>query len=48
MVVPPGALALGVPAKVFEGRSDVRMNQLSAAEYVTNAKRYRATLRRVD
>ncbi len=48
MVVPPGALALGVPAKVFEGRSDVRMNRLSAAEYVTNAKRYRATLRRVD
>jgi len=48
MVVPPGALALGVPAKIFEGRSDVRMNQLSAAEYVTNAKRYRATLRRVD
>ena len=47
MVVPPGALALGVPAKVFEGRSDVRMNQLSAAEYVTNAKRYRASLRRV-
>ena len=47
MVVPPGALALGVPAKVFEGRSDVRMNQMSATEYVTNAKRYRASLRRV-
>jgi carbonic anhydrase/acetyltransferase-like protein (isoleucine patch superfamily) len=48
MVVPPGALALGVPAKIFEGRSDLHMNQLSAAEYVANAKRYRATLRRVD
>ena len=48
MVVPPGALALGVPAKIFEGRSDLRMNQMSAAEYVTNAKRYRASLRRVD
>ncbi len=48
MVVPPGALALGVPAKIFEGRSDLHMNQLSAAEYVTNAKRYRASLRRID
>ncbi len=48
MIVPPGALALGIPAKILEGRSDVRMNQLSAAEYVTNAQRYRATLRRVD
>lgn len=48
MVVPPGALALGVPAKVLEGRSDLRMNQFSAAEYVANAKRYRASLRRVD
>ena len=48
MVVPPGALALGVPAKILEGRSDVRMIQLSAAQYVANAKRYRASLRRVD
>jgi carbonic anhydrase/acetyltransferase-like protein (isoleucine patch superfamily) len=48
MVVPPGALALGVPAKILEGRSDLRMNQLSAAEYVINAKRYRASLRRLD
>jgi len=47
MVVPPGALALGVPAKIFEGRSDLRMNRLSAAEYVANAKRYRATMRRL-
>jgi carbonic anhydrase/acetyltransferase-like protein (isoleucine patch superfamily) len=48
MVVPPGALALGVPAKILEGRSNLRMNQLSAAEYVANAKRYRASLRRLD
>ncbi len=48
MVVPPGALALGVPAKIFEGRSDVPMIRLSAAEYVANAKRYRASLRRLD
>ena len=34
MVVPPGALALGVPAKILEGRSDVPMIRLSAAVYV--------------
>jgi len=47
MVVPPGALALGVPAKIREGASDVPLIRLSAAEYVSNAKRYRATLRQV-
>jgi carbonic anhydrase/acetyltransferase-like protein (isoleucine patch superfamily) len=48
MVVPPGALALGVPAKIFEGRSDVPMIRLSADQYLMNAKRYREGLRRVD
>lgn len=48
MVVPEGALALGVPAKVYEGRSDVPMIKLSAAQYVMNAKRYRDSLRRID
>ncbi len=48
MVVPEGALALGVPAKIFEGRSDVPMIKLSAAQYVMNAKRYREGLRRLD
>jgi carbonic anhydrase/acetyltransferase-like protein (isoleucine patch superfamily) len=48
MVVPEGALALGVPAKVFEGRSDIPMIKLSAAQYVMNAKRYREGLRRID
>jgi carbonic anhydrase/acetyltransferase-like protein (isoleucine patch superfamily) len=48
LVVPEGALALGVPAKVFEGRSDVPMIKLSAAQYVMNAKRYREGLRRID
>ncbi len=47
MVVPESALALGVPAKVFEGRSDVPMIKLSAAQYVMNAKRYREGLRRI-
>jgi carbonic anhydrase/acetyltransferase-like protein (isoleucine patch superfamily) len=48
MVVPPGALALGVPARILEGRSDLPMIRLSAAEYIGNAKRYRASLRRLD
>jgi carbonic anhydrase/acetyltransferase-like protein (isoleucine patch superfamily) len=48
MVVPPGALAIGVPAQIKEGRSDTRMIRWSAAEYVTNAKRFRRTLRRLD
>jgi carbonic anhydrase/acetyltransferase-like protein (isoleucine patch superfamily) len=47
MVVPEGALALGVPAKIFEGRSDVPMIKLSAAQYVLNATRYRTELRRI-
>ena len=48
VVVPAGALALGVPAKLLENRSDVAMIRVSAAEYVSNAKRYRASLRRID
>ena len=48
MVVPPGALAIGVPAQIREGRSDVHLIRLSAAEYVENAKRFRASHRRVD
>lgn len=48
MVVPPLALALGVPAKILEGRSDHAMIRLSAAQYVINASRYRTSLRRLD
>jgi carbonic anhydrase/acetyltransferase-like protein (isoleucine patch superfamily) len=48
LVVPAGALALGVPARIFEGRSDVERIKLSAEVYVDNAKRYRSHLRRVD
>ena len=48
MVVPRGALAIGIPARIVEGRSDVSFIRLSAAEYVANGKRYRATLRRLD
>ena len=48
MAVPPGALALGVPAKILEGRSDVAMIRISVDEYIANAKRYREGLRRLD
>ena len=48
MVVPPGALAIGVPAQIREGRSDQAMIELSAAEYVSNAKRYIEHLIRLD
>jgi carbonic anhydrase/acetyltransferase-like protein (isoleucine patch superfamily) len=48
MIVPPGALAIGVPAVIREGKSNLVMIQLSAAEYVANGKRFRASLRRID
>jgi len=48
MHVPPGALAIGVPAQIREGKSDVQMIELSAAEYVANGRRYKASLRTLD
>ena len=48
MEVPPGALAIGVPATVRPDRSDLVMIQLSAAEYVANGRRYRQKLVRLD
>ena len=48
MHVPAGALAVGVPAQIREGRSDLQMIELSAAEYVSNGHRYKASLRRLD
>ena len=47
VVVPPGALALGIPAKILEGRSDTAMIKLSAEQYVANAARYQTGLRRI-
>jgi carbonic anhydrase/acetyltransferase-like protein (isoleucine patch superfamily) len=47
-VVAPGALAIGVPAEIREGRSDVELIRLSAAQYVANAERFRAELRRLE
>ncbi|MST33634.1 gamma carbonic anhydrase family protein [Acidimicrobiaceae bacterium USS-CC1] len=48
LVVPPGALAVGVPAQVKEGRSNPAMIEQSAAIYVDNTARFRRGLRRLD
>jgi carbonic anhydrase/acetyltransferase-like protein (isoleucine patch superfamily) len=48
MVIPAGAMALGIPAKVREGGANLEMIRLSANEYVGNGHRYRRELRRID
>jgi len=48
MAVPPGALAIGVPATLRPDRSDPAMINLSAGEYVANGHRYRRGLLRLD
>jgi carbonic anhydrase/acetyltransferase-like protein (isoleucine patch superfamily) len=47
LVVPPQALALGVPAKIREGASDLGLIRRSAEVYVANARRYRSELERI-
>lgn len=48
MVIPQGALALGVPAVIKPGRSSLEIIKLSADEYVANGRRYRQELLRID
>jgi carbonic anhydrase/acetyltransferase-like protein (isoleucine patch superfamily) len=48
MLVPPGALALGVPAVIKPGASRLDAITIATAEYVKNGQRYRAELRRLD
>jgi carbonic anhydrase/acetyltransferase-like protein (isoleucine patch superfamily) len=48
MIVPAGALAVGVPAVIKEGRSNLAFNQGAAALYVANGKRYASSLVRLD
>jgi carbonic anhydrase/acetyltransferase-like protein (isoleucine patch superfamily) len=48
MHVPPGALALGIPAVVRPDASNIDGIRVAAAEYVKNGRRYRAELRRID
>lgn len=46
--VPPGAMALGVPATVREGAAPPGHADRAVAVYVARAKQYRADLRRID
>jgi carbonic anhydrase/acetyltransferase-like protein (isoleucine patch superfamily) len=47
MVVPPGALAVGVPAVVREGGSHPVVIEFSAADYVENARHFKDALVRI-
>ena len=47
MVVPAGALAVGVPAQVRPGRSSLEIIRIAASEYVANGHRYRTGLERI-
>lgn len=47
MEVTAGDLAIGVPATIRPGRSSIELIRISSAEYVANARRYRAELERV-
>ncbi len=48
MRVPPGALAVGIPATIKPDASRIDGITVAAAEYVKNGGRYRAELRRLD
>lgn len=47
-VVPPGALAVGVPATIREGASRPEGTVMGAESYVANARRYQVGLERID
>jgi carbonic anhydrase/acetyltransferase-like protein (isoleucine patch superfamily) len=48
MQVPPGALAVGTPAIIKEGRSNPDFIKQAMNVYVENGERYRSGLRRLD
>jgi carbonic anhydrase/acetyltransferase-like protein (isoleucine patch superfamily) len=48
MQVPPGALAVGVPAVIRQGKSSLPTIRYSAAQYVENGKRFKDVLVRLD
>ena len=48
MVVPPRAMALGVPAKIRPDAVPEGAQELAAAVYVDNGRRYCEELRRID
>ena len=46
--IPPGALAVGVPAKIKPDRADQEQIRMGAQSYVERAKRFATDLRRLD
>lgn|SRR5664280_908002 len=48
MVVPAGALAVGVPAQLQPGKSSLEMIRMSADSYVANGHRFRSSMQRID
>ena len=46
--VPTGALAVGAPAVIKEGRANMDVVAMGVASYVHKTQRYRAELRRID
>lgn len=48
MVIPPGVVAVGVPAVVRQASSDLDHIRASAERYVANGRRYRHELKRLD
>jgi carbonic anhydrase/acetyltransferase-like protein (isoleucine patch superfamily) len=46
--IPPGAMALGVPARITEGAAPEGHTAIPVAVYVENGRRYRRDLRRVE
>jgi len=46
--IPPGALAVGVPAQIKPDRADQDHIAMGAASYVERAKRFAGELRRID
>jgi len=47
-VVPSGALAVGVPAKIIEGKADPKVLAYSIDTYTKNALEYPKLMRRID
>ena len=47
-IVPSGALAVGAPAVIKEGRAKTGYITVAAQSYVDKAKRFKATMRRID
>mgnify|MGYP001489957960 FL=1 len=47
-VVPPGAMALGIPAKIRDGLANQDEIRLGVESYVSRAKWFTKELRRID